>query len=60
MDEYNTLLHNMIGDVVMSAGAVSYLGAFTVSGHHYHEIISQNTFVHIVCVKFLILVVGPT
>ena len=31
MDNFNRLLVNAIGDVLMSAGVVAYLGAFTVS-----------------------------
>lgn len=31
VDNFNKLLVNVIGDVMMSAGVVAYLGAFTVS-----------------------------
>ena len=31
VDSNNKLLCNVIGDVMMSAGVLSYLGAFTVS-----------------------------
>ena len=31
VDMFNKLLVNAIGDVMMSAGVVAYLGAFTVS-----------------------------
>jgi len=31
VDSFNKLLYNVIGDVMMAAGVVSYLGAFTVS-----------------------------
>lgn len=31
MDRFNAQLVNVIGDVMMSAGVVAYLGAFTVS-----------------------------
>lgn len=31
VDNFNKLLYNVIGDVMMSAGVVSYLGSFTVS-----------------------------
>ena len=34
MDNFNKLLVNVIGDVMMSAGAVAYLGAFTVRLRH--------------------------
>ncbi len=39
MDTFNKLLHNVIGDVMMSAGVVSYLGAFTVSYIHFISVI---------------------
>lgn len=31
VDNFNKLLVNVIGDVMMAAGVVAYLGAFTVS-----------------------------
>ena len=31
MEGFNKMLVNIIGDVMMSAGVVAYLGAFTVS-----------------------------
>ena len=35
MDGFNNLLVNVIGDVMVSAGVVAYLGAFTVRSNYY-------------------------
>lgn len=36
MDNFNKLLINVIGDVMVSAGVVAYLGSFTVSNNLFY------------------------
>ena len=41
VDIFNKLLYNVMGDVMMAAGVVSYLGAFTVSNFDINSLFSS-------------------
>ncbi len=48
MDVFNKLLKNVIGDVMMAAGVVAYLGSFTVrEEYNYDGILEKESLSHI-------------